>query len=304
VIKRIKSGEPPPTPPQSVSAVVQNWLARHVDKNELHTADEYRRIVGTYIVPFIGNRDFISLRRSEIVTFLDRIEDEYTAQTADAVLAILRSIAGWLQSRSDDYVPPFGRGMRRVPAHQRQRSRILFDLELAAVWRAADDAGVLGDIIKLLLLTAQRLEKVLTLKWSDVIDGVWTVPHITGQKGVGGRLRLPPLALAVINNQARFSDRVFPHRPSTRTKAHFERQCGVSFRLHDLRRTSRTLLSRIGVSSEVAEAILGHKAKGVASVYDRYDREAEKGIARAKLAATIQQIVDPVDNVVTLGTAS
>jgi integrase len=118
---------------------------------------------------------------------------------------------------------------------------------------------------------------------------------------VGGRLRLPPLALAVIANQARISDFVFPHRPSTRTKARFERRCGVHFRLHDLRRTSRTLLSRIGVSYEVAETILGHRAGSVvAGIYDRYDREAEKGIALAKLAGTIQQIVDPVDNVVTL----
>jgi integrase len=111
---------------------------------------------------------------------------------------------------------------------------------------------------------------------------------------------LPPLALATINNQARVSDRIFPHRPSSTTKARFDKKCGVSFRLHDLRRTGRTLLSRIGVPFEVAEAVLGHRAKGVAPVYDRYDREAEKGIALAKLAATIQQIVDPVDNIVAL----
>jgi integrase len=111
------------------------------------------------------------------------------------------------------------------------------------------------------------------------------------------------MALAIINNQARISEYVFPHRPSTTTKARFDKQCGVSFRLHDLRRTGRTLLSRIGVSFEVAEAILGHRAKGVAPVYDRYDREAEKGIALARLANTISQIVDPVDNVTPLRSA-
>jgi integrase len=126
------------------------------------------------------------------------------------------------------------------------------------------------------------------------------VPYIAGQKSVGGRLRLPPLALGIIANQARVSDFVFPQRFLDRDKGKFEQRCGVAFRMHDLRRTCRTLLSRIGVSFEVAEAILGHKAKGVASVYDRYDRETEKGIALAKLAATIQQIVDPVDNVVAL----
>jgi integrase len=301
VIKRIKSGEPAPTPPQSVAAVAKNWLTRHVDKNKLHSADEYRRIVEHYIVPHLGDRDFIKLRRSNISEFLDGVEDRHGAHQADAVLATLRSIAGWMQSRSDDYTPPFGRGMRRVAASQRVRSRVLSDDELRTVWRAADDAGVLGNIIKLLLLTAQRREKVCALKWSDVADGIWTVPHTAGQKGVGGRLRLPPLALGIIANQARVCDLVFPQRYLDRDKGKVERHCGVRFRLHDLRRTSRTLLSRIGVPYEVAESLLGHRVgSAVANVYDRYDREAEKGIALAKLAAAIQQIVDPVDNVVAL----
>jgi integrase len=305
VIKRIKSGEPPPTAPQSVAAVAQAWLTRHVDKNRLRTGYELRRVVNAYIVPRIGDRDFARLRRSDIVALLDVIEDKHGPATADAVLSTLRSIAGWVQSRDDTYVPPFTRKMRRVPVHQRQRSRVLSDSELQIVWRAANDAGLLGDIIKLALLTCQRREKIYKMRWSDIADGVWTVPQEAGEKGVGGRLRLPPTALAVINNQARIGDRVFPHRPSTTTKARFDRQCGIGFRLHDLRRTSRTLLSRIGVSFEVAEAILGHRIKGVASVYDRYDREAEKGIALARLAATIQQIVDPTDNVVALhGAAS
>jgi hypothetical protein len=134
VIKRIKSGEPAPKPPQSVAAVAENWLARHVDKNNLHSADEYRRIVNTYIIPGIGHRDFIKLRRSEIVAFLDVIEDRHGAHQADAVLATLRAIAGWMQSRSDDYTPPFSRGMRRVAASQRARSRHLSDDELRLVW--------------------------------------------------------------------------------------------------------------------------------------------------------------------------
>jgi integrase len=300
VIKRIKSGVSPPPPPQSVAAVTDNWLTRHVDKNKLRSAHELRRLGGV-IVKHIGDRDFACLRRSDIVAFLDVIEDRHGPATADAVLSTLRSIASFEQRRSDDYVPPFTRGMRRVPAHQRQRQRVLSDSELQIVWHAAGSAGVLGDMIKLLLLTGQRREKIYTLKWSDIRDGVWTVPHTAGEKGVGGRLRLPPLALGIIANQARVSDFVFPHRPSSPTKTHFDRRCGVHFRLHDLRRTSRTLLSRIGVSYEVAESLLGHRVgSAVASVYDRYDREAEKGIALAKLAATIQQIVDPVDNVVAL----
>jgi hypothetical protein len=44
--------------------------------------------------------------------------------------------------------------------------------------------------------------------------------------------------------------------------------------------------------------VLGHTIPGVASVYNRHGYETEKGVALAKLAATISQIVDPTDNVV------
>lgn len=68
--------------------------------------------------------------------------------------------------------------------------------------------------------------------------------------------------------------------------------------IHDLRRTARSLMSRIGIAHEVAENLLGHTIPGVAGIYDRHGYETEKAAALAKLATTIGQIVDPTDNVV------
>nr|WP_330163176.1 hypothetical protein [Yersinia frederiksenii] len=44
---------------------------------------------------------------------------------------------------------------------------------------------------------------------------------------------------------------------------------------HDLRRTVRTGLARLGCPSEVAEAVLGHSRKGIEGTYDLYRYEAE-----------------------------
>ncbi|CAI0803475.1 tyrosine-type recombinase/integrase [Serratia fonticola] len=44
---------------------------------------------------------------------------------------------------------------------------------------------------------------------------------------------------------------------------------------HDLRRTVRTGLARLGCPSEVAEAVLGHSRKGIEGTYDLYSYEAE-----------------------------
>ena len=196
VVRRIMAGKPRPVrppAPQSVAATAENWLARHVDKQNLRSAGEVRRIVKKLIVPHIGNDDFVSLRRSDIANFLDRIEDRHGAWQADATLAVLRSIASWVQSRDDNYRPPFVRGMRRTAPGARRRSRILNDEELRIVWHAAEkDGGPFGLLVKLALLTAQRKAKILDLRWEDISpDGVWTIRSEAREKGHGGRLALP-----------------------------------------------------------------------------------------------------------------
>ena len=69
------------------------------------------------------------------------------------------------------YVAPFVAGMRRTPAGSRER--VLTDDEIRAVWKAAEQAGgaiqaVYGAAIGLLLLTAQRRDKVAKMRWDDV----------------------------------------------------------------------------------------------------------------------------------------
>ena len=57
------------------------------------------------------------------------------------------------------------------------------------MWAAASDSGPFGAIVELLLLTAQRREKVATMRWSDIVDGVWTIA--TENRGEGQRRGAP-----------------------------------------------------------------------------------------------------------------
>jgi integrase len=88
-----------------------------------------------------------------------------------------------------------------------------------------------------------------------------------------------------------------------RSKRAFDKVAGVyGWRLHDLRRTARSLLSRpsLGVSGPIAELVLGHAVKGVARVYDRHSYLDEKSQALAALAAEVERIVEvpePASNV-------
>jgi integrase len=65
----------------------------------------------------------------------------------------------------------------------------------------------------------------------------------------------------------------------------------MDWRLHDLRRTARSLMSRAGISSEISERVLGHAIPGVAGVYDRHSYVPEKRDAVQKLAAEIARVV-------------
>ena len=219
-IKRIKAGmtpfEPPPTPPDSFKAVAENYLTRHVTANALRTGPEIERILNKYIYPAWQAREFAGIRRSDVAALLDTVQDNHGARTADYVLSIIRGVMNWYAARSDDYVPPLARGMGRADPKSRKRARILDDDELRRVWTTA--SGSYGAIVRLAILTAQRREKIGEMRWADVtVDGVWTIPTEDREKGAGGELVLPDIALDIIKSQQRVGDSpyVFPARRAT-----------------------------------------------------------------------------------------
>jgi integrase len=314
VIRRLRDGlepfEAPKPMPDSVAEVAREWVTRYVRKNGLRTADEIERILTRYILPPWHKRPFAEIKRSDVARLLDAIEDKHGAHTADAALAVLRAISTWYGERDDDYTPI--RGLKkRVPKNARQRSRTLNDDELRAVWRTAEaDEGPFGAFVRVLLLSGQRREKVATMKWSSVAeDGTWTIPTEAREKGNPGTLKLPPLAMAIINAQPHLagSPFVFTGRHNeaisgfSRRHDAFKARCGVAdWSLHDLRRTARSLMASAGVPTEHAERVLGHARGVIEATYNQHHYRDEMGNALAKLAALIETIVrgEPGGNVV------
>jgi integrase len=300
-IQRVKAGKPASESAKpTVRDVTAEWLERHVVKNGLRSGKSLKRVIDVCIVPRIGDRIFAELKRSDIAKLLDAIEDNSGPQMADSVLAVLRSIGRWVQSRDDAYNAPFTSRMARTPKAQRERERILTDAEIGAVWKVD---GIYAAAVKLLLLTAQRNDKVGSMRWHDIQGDVWTIRTEPREKGNPGKLKLPAAALEILNALPRFADGpyVFPARngnghfrglTSGKSKTDFDAKCGVTgWRIHDLRRTARSLMSRAGVPSEVAERVLGHSIRGVEGVYNRHQYFDEKAAALEKLAALVEQIM-------------
>lgn len=301
---RIRAGlpaeEPKPERAETFREVSDNWIKRHVEAKGLRSKAEIERTLNKHVLPEWQDRPFVGIRRSDIAVLLDRIEDENGARQADLVLAHLRTMSGWYAARRDDYVPPFIRGMRRAPVVK--RDRVLDDHELRAVWHQAEKPGQLGAIIRLAFMTAQRREKLASMRWDDIVDGVWIVPAEARSKGTGGALQLPAAALAIIEAQPRQEGNPYVFAGRTRgshfdgfgkAKAAFDKALPAmpGWTLHDLRRTARSLMSRAGTRPDIAERVLGHVVPGVEGVYDRHKYQIEKAAALKSLEDLIMSII-------------
>ena len=309
VIKAIIEGKDP-AGPQSFKIVAEDWFTRHVKKadRELRSAKNIRRYLDNHILPQWGRREFASIKRSDVTKLLDHVETEAGPVAADLVLSTVSSIFLWYAKRADDYVSPIVRGMRRSRPKERARKRNLDEDEIRAVWKAAEASGTFGAFIRLALLTGQRKEKVASMKWSELDGPVWHIPAEAREKGNAGDLKLPQVALDIINAQPRFAGN--PYVLAGRAKKHWN---GFSegkrafdaivpiphWTIHDLRRTARSLMSRAGVRPDIAERTLGHAIKGVEGIYDRHAYTAEKAHALERLAGLIELILaGPTENVV------
>jgi integrase len=315
-IKRIKEGKPAfesvRVAPANFVKIAEDWLKRYVRAKGLRSEGEVTRLLRAHVYPAWQDRAFVDIRRSEVAALLDEVEDDHGARQADYVLAIVRQIMGWYATRHDSYVPAIVKGMRRTNPKERARSRILDDNEIRAVWKVAEANGSFGALIRLLLLTAQRREKVVSMRWRDLsADGVWTIPAEAREKGTGGELVLPPIAIAIIRAQPHLGENPFVLAGRgdghingySKAKRLFDAKLpdiGEGWALHDLRRTARSLMARAGVRPDIAERVLGHVQPGVAGVYDRHSYRDEKADALLQLATLIDGIVHPRANVLPL----
>src|SRR5262249_13133807 len=115
-------------------------------------------------------------------------------------LSIISGICNWYATRNEEYLSPIIRGMRRYHSKEHSRERVLSDSEIHTLWQAD---GLFGNFVKFALLTGQRREKLLTMRYDDVRNGVWLIKAEAREKGNGEELRLPTIALDILADQKR-----------------------------------------------------------------------------------------------------
>ena len=71
------------------------------------------------------------------------------------------------------------------------------------MWSACAKLDTCGALLRVLLLSGQRRDKVATMRWDDLKDDEWIIAPAPREKSHAGTLRLPPLVLDIINAQPR-----------------------------------------------------------------------------------------------------
>jgi integrase len=186
------------------------------------------------------------------------------------------------------------------------RDRVLDDNEIRAIWRACEEDDF-GRIVRLLLLSGCRREEIGGLQWSEVnLDtGVMIIPGTRTKNHRTLELPLPRPAIDILRSQPhRREDYVFGVRGGTfsawsystvKLNARIVETEGkpiAAWRLHDLRRTMRTGLGKLGIAPHVAELTINHAKGGVEAIYDRHRYQREIGAALALWAGHVLAIAE------------
>ena len=268
--------------------------------------------------PRIGKLDIYEVRRSHVIKMLDEIEDANGPVMADRTLAYVRKAFNWYATRDDQFNVPVVRGMGRVKPKERARTRVLSDEEIRSIWPVLEEAGTYGSLVKMLLVTAQRHGEVARMSHGEIdADGIWTIPAERYKTKRPNFVPLSKAALELIKRQQKYDDCQYvfpttaktPYSRSGKSKAKLDRAVFAAMQaqakrgakvepipnwtLHDLRRTAKTLMVRVGVRPNISERVLGHVIAGVEGTYDRHSYADEKHDALEKLAAMIERILKP-----------
>jgi integrase len=286
----------------TVAHICAAYLKREGGK--LRTSGQRESIFRRLVYPAIGDKPIDSIRRSDIFAMLDKIADRNGARMSDVTLSTLRRVLNWYALRDDNFRSPIVPGMQRQNAKDHRRERILSDDEIRALWATTADNTAFSTLIRVLLLTGARRNEVAGMKWDEIdADGVWTLPESRSKTKVEVVRPLSKAALAVLEGMPRIdgcdfiftSNGITPIASFSDPKAALDAQSRVvGWRLHDLRRTARSLLSRCkGVSVDHAERVLGHSVSDLRARYDRHGYVEEMRFAVEALAQMVETIIHP-----------
>ena len=281
----------------------QEALNRRKKPKAVKTVKEEARYWNNVICPAIGGVKVADVTPAMLANLLGDMAKTAPvgANRLHSLLSVLFKPAlrhGWISVHPLQWIEKPG-------GPEPPRKRVLSDDEIRALWPCFDQLRPNPrDILKLILLTAQRPGEIMSMRWEDVDldEATWT--QQTNKTDVVHVVPLSGPVLEILTAREQIGEWVFPSNYNRAkgaatghardTKSARKRVQGLSgitgWTAHDLRRTARTIMSRLQTRQHIRERILNHSQGGVQGVYDQFDYLQEKRDALDQLGREILRI--------------
>jgi integrase len=286
---------------ESFDELAHEYLEKHAKVHKRSWAED-QRILKRELLPRWRRVKAKSITRRHVRRILDGIMERGSPIQANRTLALVRKIFNFGIQQDMVEVNPCHALSR--PGQERQRDRVLSPDDIRKFWKSLDGvAPARAAIFKLLLLTAQRVGEVLTIRREDLdLPGRWwTIPAERSKNGLAHRVPLSKQALTILQTMikdAGESPWLFPsadgNGPVTslqKAVRRIRRDTKLDFRPHDLRRTAASHMTGMGISRLTVAKILNHAEREVTAVYDRHSYDQEKRQALDAWGAHLEKIV-------------
>lgn len=266
-------------------------------------AREVERICSRYIGPSLGNRILRETVRSDWTGLVAARRAKAPAMAAllyRVISAFLNhaEAQGWIDTSP---LPRKGAAMLAPPPAS--RARVLTDQELLEVWSAAlREEPRTRAFLLLLILTAVRATEAAGIATDelDLTEGRWHVPAARSKNKRGYTVPLPSELTKPLLELLPEDDEAEAHRllgtgggafqGFSKLKARLDARIEqarkaidpaakplAAWRFHDLRRTARTGMTRLGIPRDHAEMAINHISgrSALERTYDRHDYAPE-----------------------------
>ncbi len=319
----VKDGVPENFVPTNVEQLAGVWFVNYSKENHSERwQGSAVSCIKLHILPGIGQMEIATVRHKHAVTLIRKIATTVPG-SARNTMKFARQMFKYAYRQEWAEIQPFIEITESVPKiAPKADERHLDDDEIVKAWAEISKSSSSRDIkraLKLILVTAQRPGEVAQMHRDQIKGRWWTIPsEVAGKNEREHRVYLTDTAVELIGdgkdyifpsvsgkrghvsgnalsqaiNRGYLSDEIVKVVGNRKIKARKEPYFGMKpWSPHDLRRTARTNMARVGVLDEVGEEVVNHTKPGVVGVYNKYRYDKEKQDALLKWEALLLEIL-------------